>query len=93
MYEACQAKNCHHLREGKLSVCSAPQYAHYMNERYGVNMPTEDGVFDIYDDIDPWELDNKLSHSFESCRYCAPPVEFEWDRADFKTAKMEDWFV
>ncbi len=93
MYESCQAKNCHHLREGKLSVCSAPQYAHYMNERFGVNMPTEDGVFDIYDDVDPWELDSKLSRSFESCRYCAPPVEFKWDRADSKTAQMSDWFV
>lgn len=94
MYEACQAKNCHHLREGKISVCSAPQYAHYMNERYGTKMPTNAGVYDIYDSgIDSWELDDRLSHSFENCRYCAPPVEFKWERADSKTAKMSDWFV
>lgn len=94
MYDACQAKNCHHLREGKLSVCSAPQYAHIMNERYGTHLPIQDGVFDIYDlDLDSWDLDYQLSHSFESCRYCAPPVRFKWDRADSKTATIDDWFV
>lgn len=94
MYEVCQAKNCHHLREGKISVCSAPQYAHYMNDRYGTNMPTDDGIYDIYNlEMDSWELDERLSRSFESCRYCAPPVEFKWDRADSKTAQMSDWFV
>lgn len=94
MYDACTAKDCHHLREGKISVCSAPLYAHYMNERYGTILPTEDGVYNIYKlDMDAWELDSKLSHSFESCKYCAPPVEYRWDRADSKTAKMSDWFV
>ena len=94
MYEACIAKNCHHLREGKISVCSRPQYAHIINERYGVNIPTYDGVWDIYEEnIDAWELDRKLSSSFAACRYCAPPVSYEWGRADDKTAKFEDWFV
>ena len=94
MYERCAAKNCHHLREGKLSVCSAPQYACYMNERFGTSLPENDGVYDIYNlDMDSWELDKCLSRSFESCRYCAPPVEFKWDRADAKTCKMSDWFV
>lgn len=94
MYQACTAKNCHHLREGRISVCSRPQYAHIVNERYGVNIPENDGVWNIYDkDIDAWELDKKLSSSFEACRYCAPPVSYEWGRADDKTAKYEDWFV
>jgi len=93
-YEACTAKNCHHLREGKLSVCSTPQYAYVMNQRYNTQIPENSGVWDIYDlDMDAWELDRKLSHSFECCRYCAPPVEFQWDRADSQTAKMSDWFV
>lgn len=94
MYEACVAKNCHHLRQGKISVCSRPQYAHIINERYGVSLPTDCGVWDIYDEsINAWELDKKLSSSFEACRYCAPPVSYEWGRADDKTAKYEDWFV
>lgn len=94
MYDACMAKNCHHLREGKISVCSRPQYAHIINERYGVSLPTDSGVWDIYDEnIDAWELDEKLSSSFEACKYCAPPVSYEWGRADDKTAKYEDWFV
>lgn len=94
MYEACMAKNCHHLREGKISVCSRPQYAHIINERYGVNIPTDCGVWDIYEEnIDAWKLDDKLSSSFEACKYCAPPVLYEWGRADDKTAKYEDWFV
>ena len=94
MYEVCMAKNCHHLREGKISVCSRPQYAHIINERYGVSIPTDSGVWDIYDDnIDAWDLDEKLSSSFEACKYCAPPVSYEWGRADDKTAKYEDWFV
>lgn len=94
MYAKCIAKNCHHLREGKISVCSRPQYAHIINEKYGVDLPTNDGIWDIYDkSIDAWELDNKLSNSFEACRYCAPPVSYEWGRANSKTARYEDWFV
>lgn len=94
MYEACVAKNCHHLREGKISVCSRPQYAHIINERYGVSIPTDSGVWNIYDEnLDAWELDEKLSSSFEACKYCAPPVLYEWGRADDRTAKYEDWFV
>lgn len=93
-YEKCTAKNCHHLREGRLSVCSRPQYVQIMNERYGTEIPTWDGVWDIYDlDMDAWELDAKLSKGFEACKYCSPPVEFKWSRADEKTAKMDDWFV
>ena len=94
MYQACVAKNCHHLREGRISVCSRPQYAHIINERYGVSLPTDSGVWNIYDEnIDAWELDDKLSSSFDACKYCAPPVSYEWGRADYKTAKYEDWFV
>ncbi len=94
MYEVCVAKNCHHLRNGKISVCSRPQYAHIVNERYGTNIPTDAGVWDIYaPGMDAWELDDKLSSSFEACKYCAPPVSYEWGRADNKTAKYEDWFV
>lgn len=94
MYQACTAKNCHHLREGKISVCSRPQYAHIVNERYGVNIPENSGVWDIYHlDMDAWELDAKLSSGFEACAYCAPPVSYQWGRADDKTAKYEDWFV
>jgi hypothetical protein len=94
MYAACTAKNCHHLREGKISVCSRPQYAYIINERYGTNIPGTDGVWDIYNlNLDAWELDEKLSSSFEACKYCAPPVSYEWGRADDKTAKQEDWFV
>lgn len=94
MYEACIAKNCHHLREGKISVCSRPQYAHIINSRYGVNLPTDAGVWDIYEPgLDAWELDARLSSSFEACKYCAPPVSYEWGRADSKTAKYDDWFV
>ncbi|MBR3621802.1 MAG: radical SAM protein [Selenomonadaceae bacterium] len=93
-YDKCTAKNCHHLRDGKLSTCSRPQYAHIMNERYGVDIPTWDGVWDIYNlNMDLWELDAKLSKGFEACKYCAPPHEFKWDRADDKTAEMGDWFV
>lgn len=94
MYQACTAKNCHHLREGKISVCSRPQYAHIINERYGVSIPENSGVWDIYHlDMDAWELDDKLSSGFEACAYCAPPVSYQWGRADDKTAKYEDWFV
>ncbi len=94
MYEMCMAKHCHHLREGKISVCSRPQYAHIVNERYGTCIPTDSGVWDIYNlDIDAWELDDRLSSSFEACKYCAPPVSYTWARADIKTAKYEDWFV
>lgn len=93
-YENCTAKNCHHLREGKLSVCSRPQYVHIMNERFGTDIPTWDGVWDIYNlKMDAWELDAKLSKGFEACKYCAPPVEFKWQRADDKTAQKDDWFV
>lgn len=94
MYEVCMAKNCHHLREGKISVCSRPQYSHIINERYGVSLPTDCGVWDIHEkNIDAWELDKNLSSSFESCKYCAPPVSYEWGRADSKTAEYDDWFV
>lgn len=93
-YEKCTAKNCHHLREGRLSVCSRPQYAYIVNQRYDVQLPENDGVWDIYHlDMDAWELDGKLSRGFEACRYCAPPESYAWGRADHKTAKMEDWFV
>lgn len=94
MYEMCVAKNCHHLRNGMISVCSRPQYVHIVNERYGTSIPTDAGVWDIYNlGMDAWELDDKLSSSFEACKYCAPPVSYEWARADNKTAKYEDWFV
>lgn len=93
MYERCAAKNCHHLREGKISVCSRPQYAHIINGLYKTQLPIEDGVWNIYDEEDGWELDRKLSKSFEACKYCAPPVSYEWGRATSKTAKKEDWFV
>lgn len=93
-YEKCTARNCHHLREGKLSVCSRPQYAYIMNEMYHTNIPGDDGVWDIYHlDMDAWELDEKLSTGFEACKYCAPPVAYEWDRATIENAQMSDWFV
>lgn len=93
-YEKCTAKNCHHLREGKLSVCSRPQYAYIMNEMYHTNIPGDDGVWDIYHlDMDAWELDEKLSRGFEACKYCAPPVAYEWGRATVDNAQMSDWFV
>lgn len=93
-YEKCTAKNCHHLREGKLSVCSRPQYAYIMNNLYHTNIPESDGVWDIYHlDIDAWELDGKLSRGFEACKYCAPPVAYEWGRATQENAQMSDWFV
>ena len=93
-YEKCAAKDCHHLREGKLSVCSRPQYISFMNERYHTNIPENVGVWDIYDlKIDAWELDQKLSSPFEDCKYCAPPVSYKWGRADSSNAKMSDWFV
>ena len=93
-YEKCTARNCHHLREGKLSVCSRPQYAYIMNEMYHTNIPEDDGVWDIYHlEMDAWELDEKLSKGFEACRYCAPPVSYEWERATIQNAQMSDWFV
>lgn len=93
-YADCTAKNCHHLREGKLSVCSRPQYVHIMNDRYGTRIPTWDGVWDIYDlHMDAWELDEKLSSPFEACKYCAPPESYQWARADCINAEMSDWFV
>ncbi|MCM1425828.1 MAG: radical SAM protein [Eubacterium sp.] len=93
-YEKCTARNCHHLREGKLSVCSRPQYAYIMNERYHTNIPGDDGVWDIYHlNMDAWELDKKLSSGFEACKYCAPPVAYEWGRATVENAQMSDWFV
>lgn len=94
MYENCTAKNCHHLREGKISVCSRPQYIHIMNDLYHTNLPSDCGVWNIYDlKMDAWELDQCLSRSFEACKYCAPPEVFEWGRADEKKAQMSDWFV
>ncbi|MEE1516543.1 MAG: radical SAM protein [Lachnospiraceae bacterium] len=92
-YRTCFASHCHHLREGRISVCSRPQYIHILNERYGTDIPNWDGVWNIYEEKDGWELDRKLSSSFEACKYCAPPVNYEWGRADSNTAKMEDWYV
>ena len=48
-YRTCFASHCHHLREGKISVCSRPQYIHILNERYGTAIPDWDGVWNIYE--------------------------------------------
>ena len=50
-------------------------------------------MWNIYEEKDGWELDGKLSSSFEACKYCAPPVNYAWGRADSKMAKREDWYV
>lgn len=95
-YKGCAGRECHHLNEGKLAVCSLPHHVHLLNEHFGTKLPTEAGKFDIYDeeiDNNPWGFEEKLNSAFGLCKYCGNPVHYEWDRADAKNAKYEDWFI
>lgn len=71
-YEKCVSKTCHILENGKLSVCGIP----ILNKKYGKMINSKVPVFDediidIYDSsLDGFEINNLLSKSIETCRYC-----------------------
>ena len=93
-YKNClDAKNGHTLRDGTLSLCPLAPLIYKLNNKYGLNYPTNN-TNNIYEDIDGWELLERLNKPIDLCCYCSPhPKFFKWEQGGQKLAKLEDWII
>lgn len=93
-HQRCLSRKCHHVDKGKIYACPRPAYLHVLNDKYNTHIPDDEGFYDLYEvNTDGWELKEKLDQGFETCKYCAIPVKYQWGIADSKNAKIEDWIV
>ncbi len=90
----CSPKNCHTLDKGYLYTCSWIPWIYLLNNKYGTNYPTEEGKFNIYQETDGWELENKLHSSFSNCKWCCFPGQLvEWANSKKTEALLSDWVI
>ncbi len=93
-YQRCPGKECHNVDKGKIYTCSRPTYLHVLNEEYDIDIPDDGGTWSLHDiELDGWELKENLSKGFETCKYCGLPVQYKWEHANSKKAKLEDWIA
>lgn len=73
-YKCHQRKDCLSLVDGKLYPCSVASRIHILNEKYGVNYPT-DNYLDIYKATSNQELVDFVSSPVPLCKFCGMPVK------------------
>ena len=73
-YKCHQRKDCLSLVDGKLYPCSVASRIHILNEKYGVNYPT-DNYLDIYKATSNQELVDFVSSPVPLCKFCGMHVK------------------
>jgi organic radical activating enzyme len=90
-YKKCSGRNCHVLRNGKISVCPAPLVGQYINQ-LGANIDFMDGILDIYRVSKSEDVINFLKKPHTACKYCGSPRYFKWEMQS-GIADINDWEI
>ncbi len=95
-YEKCPDHLCHTIRNGKLGGCYYATMAKYANEGFGMNIPYEDSLYDIYEP--KWtgpELFWRMNRPTRLCAYCNSVVSspvMPWHVTRRGSEDEGDWF-
>ncbi len=66
-------------KEGKLFTCPVPAHFHHFKSTFNTEMDIcKDDYIDIYDDIDSFEVMQKLATPIPFCRYCGKRTLSNW---------------
>lgn len=88
----CGSKQCHFLRNGKISKCPLPLLIGDFNSRYGTRMESKD-IFNIYEEASGRELRRKLESFADFCSYCPDKATMiDWEVTKGNAVK-EDWIA
>lgn len=90
----CPDKVCHTVVNGKLGNCYYAATAAHANQYFGINIPYENSVYDLYNNhYTGAELLRKINSPSPMCSYCNsfPSPISPWKRVG-KQAQLEDWF-
>lgn len=79
------------LKDGKISCCPAPMVGHLINQ-FGADIDFTDGVFDIYNAINPSEIIGFINKPHNACRYCSSPHFFNWELQS-QGVSLKDWEI
>jgi hypothetical protein len=92
MFNKCDGKICHNIRNGMIATCYMPFFIDHFNKKFNENLPNND-VLNIYDEnITTQKIIDFLNTPNEICKYCLwPPIWFPWDKS-YNPEKL-DWIV
>lgn len=96
-WNACYDSLCHTIVDGKLGACYFPVTVKHANSYFGLQIPSEEYVYDIYDKkLSGSELLRKLTQPSPMCAYCNggncinPPTK-GWTKSS-KDKRIEEYF-
>ena len=94
-YENCKSSQCHFLRNGHLSNCGIPQLIKTYYDYFGLGSDTisicSENKYNIYEESNGWELNEKLSKPIPMCSHCnIPGRDFAWNNT---SKEMSDWIA
>ena len=80
---------CPFLRDGRLYTCWMSALVHYFNDRFGCQIPADEGIDIHSQSVTGRKILWRLSRPIETCRWCAYEfVPFPWARSG---RMPEDW--
>ncbi len=93
-FYSCPERICHTINNSKFSSCYYAVTVERANKYFGINIPWQDSVMDLYDKkLTAKEIINRLSHPINLCRYCSKDLQFSDWHITNKTPKLEDYFI
>jgi hypothetical protein len=92
-FKKCEYYGCLFLRDGTISQCPVAKLIGKFNSAYNLHYPVNEGR-NIYEKINPWELEQSLHNPIDFCAYCTEISQsFRWERCPRKKSMVEDWVV
>ena len=91
VYENCDMKICHYLKDGEFGMCPLPIFIRRYNELFGTNYDLSDDLLDIHDPKVTYEdLIAFAGRCHDCCRYCSDTELFPWARGG-ENPPASDW--
>ena len=89
-YRVCRDACCTTLRDGNIYPCYLPATC-FLLEKLGGMIDNSNSGINIYEDVTGIEIIERLSRTFNICRYCGKEEIFDWEQT--KEVSLDDWMV
>lgn len=81
---------CPFLRDGKLYPCAQSGNIHILNNKFGLNIPSDVGL-DLHKDINIDDINTYLKTPIETCKWCAESSKRVYKWSNDKNVSIKDW--
>lgn len=89
-FYSCFQATCTCIHQGKLAPCYAPYTTKYFNDKFGKDLPIDEGI-DLYNEENTTQdMKLKLLYPLKRCQYCIEGKVYPWEVVG-KNSTMEDW--